>query len=193
MSAKPRHDAELSGRADWDVSGEARMTDKQRRMLNADEARELLNYDPASGVLRWKRDMTTWTRAGDEAGVVQEGKYRRVGIRGRYYMAHRLAWLIVTGHFPEHEIDHVNGKKADNRWVNLRAATATQNRRNTRHENRSGLIGASYHAGTNRYRAQIRVDGIRIFLGWFQTAEEASAAYVAAAIRHHGEFTPCRK
>ena len=183
---------EASSRGDWELQGSTGMTDKQRKMLNADEVRRLLHYDQETGVLRWKQDMTTWTRAGSEAGVIQMGKYRRVGIRGRYYMAHRLAWLIVTGMWPTHEIDHINGNKADNRWVNLRAATTTQNRRNTRHQNRSGLIGASYHAGSGRYRAQIRVDGRRIFLGWFQTAKEASAAYVAAAIRHHGEFTPCR-
>lgn len=161
--------------------------------LSAEEARALLDYNPHTGVLTWKRNMTTWTRAGDEAGVIQDGKYRRVGIRGRYYMSHRLAWLIVTGEWPKQEIDHANGEKADNRWENLRAATATQNRRNTKHKNRAGLIGASYHASTGRYRAQIRVDGRRLFLGWFQTAEEASVAYAAAAIRHHGEFTPCAK
>lgn len=60
------------------------LTDQQRKILNADEARALLDYDPNTGALRWKRHMTPRARAGNEAGVIQQGKYRRIGIYGRY-------------------------------------------------------------------------------------------------------------
>ena len=108
---------------EWQESGREPMSRKQQKLLNADEARELLDYDPATGVLRWKRNMTPRARAGKEAGVIQMGRYRRGGIRGRYYMSHRLAWLIVTGEWPTQEIDHINGACADNRWSNLRRSS----------------------------------------------------------------------
>jgi hypothetical protein len=163
----------------------------QRNLLNAYELRELLAYDPISGVLTWKKNMTPRARAGKEAGVIQCGKYRRIGINGKYYMAHRIAWVIVTGSWPEYQIDHKNGMKSDNRWTNLREATSAQNKHNTEHRNNSGLIGASLHAGTGRYRAQIRTGGKRKFLGWFETAQEAHDAYKQAAIKYHGEFAKC--
>lgn len=160
-------------------------------MIDAAKARELLDYDPDTGSLRWKRHMSTRARAGDEAGLIQQGRYRRVGIHGRYYMAHRLAWLIVHGEWPANELDHINGEHADNRLCNLRQATSAENKRNTIHRNRSGLIGASYHSATNRYRATISVAGRKKFLGWFTNAEDAHAAYVAASRKYHGEFSPC--
>ena len=187
--------ADKTSTTGWGVDGEGRHSEAQRRMLNdigAADARALLSYCPQTGKLIWLKNMSTRARAGDEAGVVQSGKYRRVGINGRYYMAHRLAWLIVMGDWPSEEIDHDNGDKSDNRWDNLRLASPTQNNQNTVHSNLSGLIGASYHRGKGRYRAQIRVDGRRIFLGWFATAEQASSAYVQASLKHHGEFSPCR-
>ena len=167
------------------------ITEQQRKIFNADEARALLDYDPETGVLRWKQHMTPRARAGTEAGVIQSGKYRRIGINGRYYMAHRLAWLIVTGEWPTHEIDHRNGQKSDNRLCNLRQATPEQNKRNTSHKNNTGLIDASYSSVNGKYRAQIRVGGSRKFLGWFANAEDAHAAYVAAAREYHGEFAKC--
>lgn len=106
-------------------------------------------------------------------------------------MAHRLAWLIVTGCWPTHEIDHINGSKADNRLCNLRAATPEQNKRNTHHRNNTGLIGASYSSVNGKFRAQIRVGGKRKFLGWFTNAEDAHTAYVDAARKYHGEFAKC--
>lgn len=178
-------------RTDWQEQGRQPMSRAQQKLLKAAEARNLLDYDPETGALRWKRHMSTRARAGDEAGVIQQGKYRRVGICGRYYMAHRLAWLIVTGEWPIHEIDHRNGAKADNRWSNLRAATTTENKRNTLHRNQSGLVGAAYHSGKGMYRASIRVEGERKFLGWFDTAEAAHSAYVQASKAMHGEFSPC--
>lgn len=167
------------------------LSTEQRKFLNADEARGLLDYDRDSGDLRWKQHMTPRARAGTVAGVIQEGKYRRVGIYGRYYLAHRLAWLIATGEWPPHEIDHINGIKSDNRLCNLRLATSAQNNRNTIHHNRAGLVGASYSSTKGMYRAQIRVGGKRKFLGWFTTADEASAVYTAAARKYHREFAGC--
>lgn len=167
------------------------LSEQQRKILNAAEVRELLDYEPETGRLIWKRHMTPRARAGTEAGVIQNGRYRRIGILGKYYMAHRLAWLIVTGDWPEFELDHRNGKCADNRWSNLRAATSVQNNRNTIHRNAAGIIGASFQKRTGRYRAIITLDGEKTYLGSFKTAEEAGEAYRKASLEFHGEFSPC--
>lgn len=175
----------MKDRADWQESGNTPMTRKQ---ITAEKARELLDYDPETGVLTWKRHMSTRARKGKEAGVIQMGRYRRVGIYGKYYMAHRLAWLIMTGAWPKDEIDHINGDCAYNAWANLREATNTQNNWNTLHKNRSGLEGAAYHSGKGQYRATIRCMGETHFLGWFDSPERAHEAYKRAASRLHGEF-----
>jgi hypothetical protein len=176
----------------WRESGSERMSDKQRRLLNAYDVRELLHYERDTGRLIWKRHMTTRARMGKEAGVVQMGRYRRVGIYGRYYMAHRLAWLIETGEWPENEIDHINGECSDNRWCNLREATCRENKLNTLHRNNTGLAGASYFKGNGKYRSTISTQDGKKFLGYFNTAEEAHAAYKWAVIKYHGEFAKWR-
>lgn len=174
---------------DWKESGRAPMS---RKRVTCAEARELLEYEPETGILRWKRNMSTRARAGSQAGVVQERRYRRIGIRGTYYMAPRLAWLIMTGDWPADQIDHINGKQDDNRWANLREANSSQNKWNTIKKNRSGLVGAAYHSGKNQYRATIRKYGITKFLGWFDDPVDAHKAYVAASKLLHGEFSPCK-
>lgn len=169
---------------DWKLSGTGRME-------TATDFARLLSYEPDSGRLIWRKHMTPRARMGKEAGVVQMGRYRRIGIYGRYYMAHRIAWLLMTGEWPAAQIDHINGDCSDNRWLNLRSATDSQNKQNTAHANRSGLLGAGWSSTKGQYRAQIRTKGRRIFLGWFDSAEDAHAAYVEAARKYHGEYAKC--
>lgn len=174
---------------DWRESGSEGMSAKQRRLLNAADFRALLEYEPESGRLIWKTHMTPRARKGKEAGVIQMGRYRRVGIYGFYYMAHRIAWLIQTGSWPENEIDHINGVCHDNRWRNLREATCRENKLNTLHRNNTGLAGASFCRRNGKYRSSIRTPvGEKKFLGYFATAEEAHEAYKTAAVIYHGEF-----
>lgn len=103
-------------------------------------------------------------------------------------MAHRLAFAIMTGRWPEDEIDHINGKRDDNRWENLRAATRTENRWNTdkRKDNKSGFKGV--HAHGDKWRAAIQHNKQRIDLGIFDTAQQASDAYVKRQNELHKEF-----
>lgn len=178
----------------WKEEDQEKMTDEQRKMLTVDILREILDYDPDSGKFIWKVKMSTKAMPGYIAGCKRKNNgYRVLRIFGVNYHEHRLAWMHFYGHMPDCDIDHINAIRNDNRISNLRLATSTENKRNSIHKNNTGLIGASYSSINGKYRAQIRVEGARIFLGWFNSAEEASAAYIAASEKHHGEFSACKR
>jgi hypothetical protein len=113
-----------------------------------------------------------------------------IGIGGKQYLAHRLAWFYMTGRWPIKEIDHIDGNPLNNRWNNLREATPSQNSCNK--DGGRGrsleLRGASYDKTKRKWRSYINVRGKRTFLGDFETAEDAHNAYLEAARRLHGEF-----
>ncbi|MCC6776684.1 MAG: HNH endonuclease [Hyphomicrobiales bacterium] len=152
--------------------------------------RELLHYDPKTGIFTWKVTINNKTRAGAAAGCRDGHAYHLIGVDGRLYVAHRLAWLWMTGAWPEADIDHRNLDKKDNRWSNLRAATRSGNMANTgaRADNTSGLKGVTWDKHRNKWLAQIRVNGKNKFLGRFECLEAAHAAYVAKAKEMFGEF-----
>lgn len=108
----------------------------------------------------------------------------------RLYTASRLAWLYMTGEWPENEIDHINLDRSDDRWLNLREATRAQNSFNTprRSNNMSGAKGAYWHSQHRKWCAHIKIDGELKHIGLFATIDEAAAAYAAAAKLHRGEF-----
>ncbi len=159
------------------------MTDPTPRPeLTAERARELLHYDPETGVLTWRITRGT-ARAGSVAGYLSAKGYLQVGIDGRLHYGHRLAWLLAYGAWPEHLVDHVNNDRADNRLRNLRAATNAenlQNRRGPQVNSRSGYIGAHWHKAAGRWHAAIKANGRSRSLGYYDTAEAAHAAYVEA-------------
>lgn len=168
---------------------------------------ERLNYDPESGIFYWnprnirsdyKRFDLTWNSryAGLQAGAIHKIKnsklcYLRINIDGKNYPAHRLAFLYMTGQFPANGIDHNYGNGINNRWRNLRLATASENCANShlRIDNTSGFKGVSFHKRKNRYRSSIRVHGKDKHLGYFDIPEIAHAAYVTAANKYFGEFS----
>lgn len=165
------------------------------RDLTADRVREILDYGPQSGEFRWREraDATrAWnTRyAGKIAGTINTLGYRQINIGGRIYYAHRLAWLVSTGAWPENEIDHRDENRANNRLENLRDATHSENAHNRRAyaNNTSGFKGVSWDKARSQWAAVIQKDGRQTTIGRFATAEEAYAAYCAAAAAMHGEF-----
>ncbi len=92
-----------------------------------------LVYDPETGQLSWvARGVPKFDNrlAGKVAGAVRPDGYRAVGFQGKHYLAHRLAWRLHYGEWPENELDHINGDKLDNRIKNLRICTTAENRRN---------------------------------------------------------------
>lgn len=156
------------------------------RTLTAQRLHEMLSYDSETGVFRWKIRPTNRIHVGDLAGGFTDRGYWLIKVDRRGYRAHQLAWLYVHGVWPTHEIDHINETKADNRLVNLRDATRTQNNRNLSKPNStssSGFRGVSRNKGG--WIARIRVDGQSVYLGYFATAEEAAVAYREAKRRFH--------
>jgi hypothetical protein len=158
-------------------------------MVTAERLRELLDCDPETGVLTWRVSRRGRVKPGQVAGKSHHTGYHVIRVDGRQYPAHRLVWLHVTGAWPAAEVDHINGVRNDNRFSNLRDATSSQNGCNARlyRNNKSGLKGAILNR-PGRWIAQIQKGGRKIYLGVFDTPEEAHAAYCAAAERLHGDF-----
>lgn len=155
-------------------------------MLTQERLKELLNYDPETGVFRWRASGSG--RSKDlSAGHYQKNGYCRICIDKIHYHAHRLAWLYMTGCFPVEDIDHINRNTSDNRFFNLRAASRFQNCANMKTK-RNGLKGCFLDKRDGRWYSLIRINGRRIYLGSFKTELEAHRAYVSAAISGHGEF-----
>lgn len=157
--------------------------------FTAENVRELLSYDPETGVFTWLTTASNRRKQGQIAGCIcKRGGYVLIGYKGRIYGAHRLAWLYVHGSWPDRYIDHVNGNPTDNRIANLRLATPAENQRNRRRQNNntSGYKGVHRHQGM--WRARIAVNGRHISLGLYHNPEDAHRAYAIAAERYHGEF-----
>jgi len=157
-------------------------------MLSPEQLRELLDYDPETGVFRWKQRVARRVRVGDVAGRLNSEGYRNFSIRGRHYRASRVAFALVYGRWPSGSMDHINRNRRADRLCNLRECTLSENSRNAslRGDNSSRLKGACRSNG--RWQARIRIDGKPAYLGTFSTPELAHAAYVKAAIEHFGEF-----
>lgn len=143
------------------------------------DIKALLNYDPETGIFTWRVAMPA-SKAGAIAGRNKSNGYREIKISGRVFLAHRLAWVYVTGALPPHQIDHINGLRQDNRFANLRAVTSSENMQNQR-----AVKGAHVHKQSGTWQSSIKVNGKSIWLGKFETAEEARAAYLAAKAIHH--------
>lgn len=161
--------------------------------LTQEYLKSVLNYCPESGVFTWRVKTCHKVTVGKVAGNINSRiGYRYIGIDGKAYLAHRLAWLYMTGKWPKDEIDHTNLNRSDNRITNLREANRSQNNSNTpvQKNNKSGLKGVSPVKDSKKrpWVAQITVAGKQTNLGRFETKELAHAAYCKAAEKHKGKY-----
>lgn len=150
---------------------------------------QLLEYDPATGIFTRKVSRGN-TAAGSRAGYRnKDNGYEQIYINGRRYYSHRLAWFYITGSWPKDRIDHINLIKSDNRLVNLRPATDSENQGNRalQRNNTTGFRGV-YRSENDTFIAGLTKHGKFHYLGSFKTAEEAHKAYKAEAIRYFGQF-----
>lgn len=156
-------------------------------ILTAARLRELLHYDPETGFFTSKRGAGRVPTGARSGGLKSQG-YRYIEIDGVKHKEHRLAWLYVTGEWPEHTIDHINGVRDDNRFMNLRDVSRSINKQNTRSSyacNPSGFLGVSRHQ--HLWQASIQINRKQKYLGRFKTPEEAHEAYLSAKrLLHEG-------
>lgn len=162
-------------------------------MLTQEKLKAAVLYDPDAGVFTW-RQPTGRKGRGSDAGSATYAGYRRIQIDGVAHHSHRLAWLYVTGRWPSHVIDHINGIRNDNRFCNLREATPQQNSRNKRvaRKSASGFKGVYWHKGHGSWCAEIWVSGVKRHLGYFDNSENAAGAYQAAEKTLFGAFASVR-
>lgn len=143
-------------------------------------ARELLSYDAESGLLTWRQRRGGSAVAGAVAGTHRSDGYIRVSVAGKLFLAHRLAWCLHHGKWPEGEIDHIDGDKANNRIENLRVVSHVENARNCKKSsnNTSGTMGVYRNRQKQRWVAEIgnTRSGTYRYLGCFTNKADAIAA-----------------
>ena len=172
-------------------------------MLTQEELKSVLHYNPETGVFTWLINASSKAKVGSIAGCIYDNRTkvqkslggkpdyrRRIRIKGKSYYSNVLAWLYMTGEWPESLVDHCNVDALDDRWINLRAATIKQNGKNKRIfiNNTSGFKGVSKLSKYNKWQVHIRVDGKRFNLGNYDCIAAASFAYQIASDKYHGEF-----
>jgi hypothetical protein len=158
-------------------------------------------YDPMTGDLIWReRSAAEFAskpaymsfmsrRLGKVAGFIDSGGYRQIVVDGQGWLGHKLVWLFVHKEwvpYPEYEIDHVNGKRADNRIQNLRKVTKSANQRNSsmRVNNKSGVHGVNWVKSKRRWVARIWDGPRHVFLGQFKELSDAALARAEAERRY---------
>lgn len=158
--------------------------------LTQNRLKELLRYDPLTGVFYWLNPTAYCMHPGDVAGFVDYTGYAYIKIDRVKYSAHRLAWLYVHGSMPDEQIDHVNNNRSDNRISNLRLASRSQNMMNqyVRKDSISGVKGVGWDKKMQSWRARCQVGGKRVVIGWFDSVEEAEESLRVYREKNHGEF-----
>lgn len=157
-----------------------------RSNLTQARLRELLCYDPESGVFTNRVTRCGRAKAGDVAGTPGHCGYLVVTLDRVQHSCHRLAWLYIHGEHPEALIDHIDGNPANNQISNLRLASGrinSENRRGAYINSKTGLLGVSSHG--HKYRASIGVAGEVRVLGYFRCPQEAHQAYIKAKRELH--------
>lgn len=155
-------------------------------MITQSYLKEIINYCPESGVFTW-RVYRKGSSPGDVAGVLRDSDgYRRISINGKTYASHRLAFLYMTGSFPENHIDHIDQIRDNNRWSNIRVVTPQENQKNRSmtKRNTSGFTGVSWYERSGEWVARIKADGKQIHLGYFKDIVDAINARMAANVKY---------
>tara|TARA_R110001632_G_scaffold176038_1_gene295733 strand:- start:67 stop:618 length:552 start_codon:yes stop_codon:yes gene_type:complete len=158
-----------------------------------ERAKEILNYNPETGIFTWEEYRSNTAKKGSVAGSSHNGGYMKITItikgRQRKLLAHRLAWFIYCGELPN-IIDHLDRDPLNNKITNLRLCTQQQNQFNTskRVDNTSGFKGVDWYKRDKKWRARIKQNGKRITLGCFDCPKKASEVYENKAKELFGAF-----
>lgn len=149
-----------------------------------------LDYNPDTGVFTRLRSRAVSRWVGKRTGSNSHGYVRITVADGFQAAAHRLAWIYMTGEAPAFQIDHIDGDRSNNRWVNLRAATNRLNQINVpkKRNNRSGYKGVCWCPRRGKWRATIVKNGKRVHLGFFDDPAAAHEVYATELTSFYGEF-----
>ncbi|WP_343724915.1 HNH endonuclease [Herbaspirillum huttiense] len=158
--------------------------------LSLEAVKRAFHIDPDTGLVSWAIPHGRWNRhpAGDPAGCLTSKGYRLINFHGRNIFGHQIAWAIAQGEWPTATLDHVNGRRDDNRPSNLRLATIGDNNRNQHGlsvMNKSGIRGVSWDRVRNKWTAHISINGRGKNLGRFESKDAAESAYKIARREHH--------
>jgi hypothetical protein len=161
----------------------------EAKMTDAQAIKAMFKYDAVTGNIYWVAVGKGKIKK-KPAGTVTSTGYVGILIEGKRYLAHRIAWALAYGSWPEQQIDHINGIKTDNRIENLRLATNAQNGKNygANKTNTSGIKGVSWCKQTQKWRAMIKVNGKSICKGRYIDKQDALMARHAAEIEYFGEW-----
>jgi hypothetical protein len=146
--------------------------------LTQEILKSVLAYDKDTGVFTWVLSVGRKIKVGGVAGGVNSEGYCKIRINAKQYSAHRLAWLYVHGKWPDSQIDHINGIRADNRIENLRDISPRENQQNGLCHRNGHLAGTSFRKTRRKWLAHIQVNKKLIHLGYFDTEIEAHQAYI---------------
>lgn len=151
-------------------------------MITQKELKELLHYDPDTGDFTWMVKPCSRILVGYIAGTTNKYGYVRIGINKKIYPAHWLAWLYMTGEWPEYQIDHEDHVRDNNRWLNLRKATHIENCKNRSLDKRniSGVAGVIWDKSRGLWSAELGSNSKKIFLGRYGDIFEAYCARLSA-------------
>ena len=161
--------------------------------LQSERLKELLHYDPQTGIFTNLTKRSNRIKIGGQAGTTRTTGYRTIYLDAKPYHEHRLAWLYIYGTWPVNVIDHIDRNPSNNCISNLQDVTQAQNsqRVGIHKDNLSGYLGVTYSKSSKKFIAQIHVNGKNKHLGSFDTALKASEAYQTAKLIYHYKESPC--
>lgn len=166
------------------------ITQPDNTPLTLAKLKELLHYDPETGVFTRKVTRSLNNAVQDKIIICAEGAYIGVTINQKRYKGQNLAWLYMTGSFPKHIVDHIDRNPSNNKWLNLREAAHQENmfNRKKHSNNKSGYKGVYWHKTKKKWRARCVAYKKQYDLGLFDDKEHAAKAYENFAKEKHGEF-----
>lgn len=154
--------------------------------LTQKRLKELLHYDPDTGIFTWKVRPANCLQIGDVAGGTDFYGYCRIRVLGKICKAHRLAFLYMEGYMPENCVDHINRIRNDNRWCNLREVSRSCNAKNREFcpSDTTGVVGVRFYKTMGKWGARIHVNRSRVYLGCFETKTDAAKARWEAEVKY---------
>lgn len=160
-------------------------------MITQETIKERLHYDANTGLFRWRYSVVGGVQPWEEAGTLEKDGYIRIRVKGKSYLAHRLAWLYVTGEFPKKQIDHLNRVRDDNRIENLRDVSQSVNKQNNSGyaTNTSGHAGVCWDKSMKKWRVQLMLNYKRLFFGYYDDFELACLVADEAKDKYHTKAT----